>query len=52
MEAANESSSNDSEKEKASSDPVKAVLVEPKDEIVPDLPEVKEVEKAVNYVGE
>ena len=50
--ATNEPSLSDTEQVKASSDPVKAVLVEPKDEIVPDLPEVKEVEKVVNYVGE
>ena len=52
LEAANEPSLSDTEKGKASTDPVKAVLVETKDEIVPDLPEVKEVEKIVNYVGE
>ena len=37
---------------KASSDPVIAILVEPKDEIVLEEPEVMEAETVVNYVGE
>ena len=43
---------NESSKKVVSSDAVKALLVEPKDEINLEKPDEKEVEKEVSYVGE